>query len=223
MDLPNDRKYIDSFYFDRQYQKKEKIFKKELSTLSTLLPTLHTHLVTCSAFTSSANRFEFLDLAYVRIYSCRFVFNYYIFNLLKINFFCSKNKMCTVFPWHKSSNFSSFSPPDLNGSSEIYYKSTTPPPSLAEWTDYDSLQSAILQVRSVQLWHVLPIKSMLKQDVSTSRLFFAAFIILYFWVIFRCLEPLLFPSRVPGPLGNITASPPLTNSTPSIPRYRSCK
>lgn len=131
--------------------------------------------------------------------------------------------MCTVFPWHKSSNFSSFSPPDLNGSSEIYYKSTTPPPSLAEWTDYDSLQSAILQVRSVQLWHVLPIKSMLKQDVSTSRLFFAAFIILYFGVIFRCLEPLLFPSRVPGPLGNITASPPLTNSTPSIPRYRSCK
>lgn len=221
MDLhvPNDRKFIYSFYFDRQYQEKEKIFKKELSTLSTLLPTLHTHLVTCSAFTSSANRFEFLDLAYVRIFSCRFVFNYYIFNLLRVNLLC----IYTVFPWHKSSNCSSFSPPDLNGSSEIHYKSTTPPPSLAEWTDYDSLQSAILQVRSVQLWHVLPIKSMLKQDVSTSRLFFAAFIILYFWVIFRCLEPLLFPSRVPGPLGNITASPPLTNSTPSIPRYRSCK
>ncbi|XP_048747686.2 RING finger protein 207-like [Ostrea edulis] len=50
---------------DRQYQEKEKVFKKELSTLSTLLPTLHTHLVTCSAFTSSANRFEFLDLAYI--------------------------------------------------------------------------------------------------------------------------------------------------------------
>ncbi|XP_061197285.1 RING finger protein 207-like [Saccostrea echinata] len=50
---------------DRQYQEKEKAFKKELSTLSTLLPTLHTHLVTCSAFTSSANRFEFLDLAYI--------------------------------------------------------------------------------------------------------------------------------------------------------------
>lgn len=87
MDLhvPNDRKFIYSFYFDRQYQEKEKIFKKELSTLSTLLPTLHTHLVTCSAFTSSANRFEFLDLAYVRIFSCRFVFNYYIFNLLRVN------------------------------------------------------------------------------------------------------------------------------------------
>lgn len=52
--------------FCRQYQEKEQIFKKELSTLSTLLPTLHTHLVTCSAFTSSANKFEFLDLAYVR-------------------------------------------------------------------------------------------------------------------------------------------------------------
>lgn len=112
MDLhvPNDRKFIYSFYFDRQYQEKEKIFKKELSTLSTLLPTLHTHLVTCSAFTSSANRFEFLDLAYVRIFSCRFVFNYYIFNLWELIFFCSKNKMCTVFPWHKSSNFSSFFP-----------------------------------------------------------------------------------------------------------------
>lgn len=59
---------------------------------------------------------------------------------------------------------------------------------------------------------------MLKQDT-----FFAALIILYLWVIFRCLEPLLFPSRVPSPLGNFTASPPLTNSTPSIPRYWSCK
>lgn len=160
MDLhvPNDRKFIYSFYFDRQYQEKEKIFKKELSTLSTLLPTLHTHLVTCSAFTSSANRFEFLDLAYVRIFSCRFVFNYYISFYWELIFFCSKNKMCTVFPWHKSSNCSSFSPLDLNGSSEIHYKSTTPPPSLAEWTDYYSLQSAILQVRSVQLWHYCQLK-----------------------------------------------------------------
>lgn len=71
-------KYIYSFHFDRQYQEKEKIFKKELSTLSTLLPTLHTHLVTCSAFTSSANRFEFLDLAYVRIFSWIFVLYYWI-------------------------------------------------------------------------------------------------------------------------------------------------
>lgn len=92
MDLPNDWKHIYSFYFDRQYQEKEKIFKKELSTLSTLLPTLHTHLVTCSAFTSSANRFEFLDLAYVRIFSCRFVFNYYISIFWKLLFFVQRIK-----------------------------------------------------------------------------------------------------------------------------------
>ncbi|VDI73166.1 Hypothetical predicted protein [Mytilus galloprovincialis] len=50
---------------DRQYQSKDKAFKAELVNLSTLLPTLHTHLVTSAAFCSSANRFEFLDLAYV--------------------------------------------------------------------------------------------------------------------------------------------------------------
>lgn len=115
---------------DRQYQEKEKIFKKELSTLSTLLPTLHTHLVTCSAFTSSANRFEFLDLAYILMDRLKSIIN-------------------QQHPLH----------PSQSGQITTHYK------------------------------------------VQYSK----------------CLEPLLFPSRVPGPLGNITASPPLTNSTPSIP------
>lgn len=101
-------KYIYSFHFDRQYQEKEKIFKKELSTLSTLLPTLHTHLVTCSAFTSSANRFEFLDLAYVRIFSWIFVLYYWISIFWESFFFSSENKIC--FFMFRSFNFSLFSP-----------------------------------------------------------------------------------------------------------------
>lgn len=101
-------KYIYSFHFDRQYQEKEKIFKKELSTLSTLLPTLHTHLVTCSAFTSSANRFEFLDLAYVRIFSWIFVLYYWISIFWESFFFSSENKVC-IFMF-RSLNFSLFFP-----------------------------------------------------------------------------------------------------------------
>jgi hypothetical protein len=56
--------WLPVLYF-RQYESKETTFKVELVTLSTLLPTLHTQLVTSAAFCSSANRFEFLDLAYV--------------------------------------------------------------------------------------------------------------------------------------------------------------
>ncbi|CAJ0967765.1 unnamed protein product, partial [Ranitomeya imitator] len=47
-----------------QYQEKEKAFKDQLSHLASLLPTLQVHLVTCSAFLSSANKAEFLDLGY---------------------------------------------------------------------------------------------------------------------------------------------------------------
>ncbi|XP_073417785.1 RING finger protein 207 [Dendrobates tinctorius] len=47
-----------------QYQEKEKAFKGQLSHLASLLPTLQVHLVTCSAFLSSANKAEFLDLGY---------------------------------------------------------------------------------------------------------------------------------------------------------------
>uniref|UniRef100_A0A8C6Y3C1 RING finger protein 207 n=1 Tax=Naja naja TaxID=35670 RepID=A0A8C6Y3C1_NAJNA len=48
-----------------QYEEKEKAFKEQLSHLASLLPTLQVHLVTCSAFLSSANKAEFLDLGYV--------------------------------------------------------------------------------------------------------------------------------------------------------------
>ena len=48
-----------------QYHDKEKTFKAQLKSLTTLLPTLHVHLVMSLAFSSSTNKFEFLDLAYV--------------------------------------------------------------------------------------------------------------------------------------------------------------
>nr|XP_005996652.1 PREDICTED: RING finger protein 207 isoform X2 [Latimeria chalumnae] len=47
-----------------QHEEKEKAFKEQLSHLAALLPTLQVHLVTCSAFLSSANKSEFLDLGY---------------------------------------------------------------------------------------------------------------------------------------------------------------
>ncbi|XP_051844661.1 RING finger protein 207 isoform X3 [Antechinus flavipes] len=47
-----------------QYEEKDKAFKDQLSHLLSLLPTLQVHLVTCSAFLSSANKAEFLDLGY---------------------------------------------------------------------------------------------------------------------------------------------------------------
>ncbi|XP_028432610.1 RING finger protein 207 [Perca flavescens] len=47
-----------------QHEEKEKALKEQLSHLNALLPTLQVHLVTCSAFLSSANKFEFLDMGY---------------------------------------------------------------------------------------------------------------------------------------------------------------
>ncbi|NXI90190.1 RN207 protein, partial [Psophia crepitans] len=47
-----------------QHEEKEKAFKEQLAHLAALLPTLQVHLVTCSAFLSSANKAEFLDLGY---------------------------------------------------------------------------------------------------------------------------------------------------------------
>ncbi|NWH80795.1 RN207 protein, partial [Piaya cayana] len=47
-----------------QHEEKEKAFKEQLAHLASLLPTLQIHLVTCSAFLSSANKAEFLDLSY---------------------------------------------------------------------------------------------------------------------------------------------------------------
>jgi len=78
------------FLFSSQHEEKERAFKEQLSHLAALLPTLQVsfsiqlsfqifllafkhvyfyslqvHLVTCSAFLSSANKFEFLDMGYV--------------------------------------------------------------------------------------------------------------------------------------------------------------
>ncbi|XP_030634488.1 RING finger protein 207 [Chanos chanos] len=47
-----------------QHEEKEKAFKEQLAHLASLLPTLQVHLVTCSAFLSSANKYEFLDMGY---------------------------------------------------------------------------------------------------------------------------------------------------------------
>ncbi|KAM8916705.1 RING finger protein 207 isoform 2-T4 [Spinachia spinachia] len=47
-----------------QHEEKEKALKEQLAHLTALLPTLQVHLVTCSAFLSSANKFEFLDMGY---------------------------------------------------------------------------------------------------------------------------------------------------------------
>ncbi|XP_056887195.1 RING finger protein 207 isoform X2 [Takifugu flavidus] len=47
-----------------QHEEKENALKEQLSHLTVLLPTLQVHLVTCSAFLSSANKYEFLDMGY---------------------------------------------------------------------------------------------------------------------------------------------------------------
>ncbi|XP_037303857.2 RING finger protein 207 [Pungitius pungitius] len=47
-----------------QHEEKEKALREQLSHLTALLPTLQVHLVTCSAFLGSANKFEFLDMGY---------------------------------------------------------------------------------------------------------------------------------------------------------------
>uniref|UniRef100_A0A3P8WSB3 RING finger protein 207 n=1 Tax=Cynoglossus semilaevis TaxID=244447 RepID=A0A3P8WSB3_CYNSE len=49
----------------QQHEEKERALKEQLSHLTALLPTLQqVHMVTCSAFLSSANKFEFLDMGY---------------------------------------------------------------------------------------------------------------------------------------------------------------
>ncbi|KAM9758759.1 RING finger protein 207 isoform 1-T2 [Menidia menidia] len=47
-----------------QHEEKEKALKEQLSHLTALLPTLKVHLVTCSAFLGSANKYEFLDMGH---------------------------------------------------------------------------------------------------------------------------------------------------------------
>ncbi|WAR14606.1 RN207-like protein [Mya arenaria] len=49
---------------DALYVEKEELFKNQLVSLRTFLPTLHVHLVTCAAFCSSTSKYEFLDFTY---------------------------------------------------------------------------------------------------------------------------------------------------------------
>ncbi|KAL4217956.1 hypothetical protein ACF0H5_022695 [Mactra antiquata] len=49
---------------DRQFIEKEELFKNQLVSLRTFLPTLHVHLVACTAFCSSTNKYEFLGFIY---------------------------------------------------------------------------------------------------------------------------------------------------------------
>ena len=51
--------------FHSDYAEKEATFHSQLRSLSSLLPILQLNLVIASAFSGSANKFEFLDLAYV--------------------------------------------------------------------------------------------------------------------------------------------------------------
>ncbi|KAL7859914.1 hypothetical protein SRHO_G00150610 [Serrasalmus rhombeus] len=59
-----DRKRVLLKAAQSQHEEKERAFKEQLSHLAALLPTLQVHLVTCSAFLCSANKFEFLDMGY---------------------------------------------------------------------------------------------------------------------------------------------------------------
>uniref|UniRef100_A0A8C2Q1Y6 RING finger protein 207 n=1 Tax=Cyprinus carpio TaxID=7962 RepID=A0A8C2Q1Y6_CYPCA len=49
---------------ESQHEEKETALKEQLSHLATLLPALQVHLVNCSTFLSSANKYEFLDMGY---------------------------------------------------------------------------------------------------------------------------------------------------------------
>ncbi|KAG8233610.1 hypothetical protein J437_LFUL001021 [Ladona fulva] len=51
----------------RQFESKERHFRGQLSSLSTVLPVLQAHLLLCSAFSSAANKYEFLDLAHAMV------------------------------------------------------------------------------------------------------------------------------------------------------------
>nr|CAD7434140.1 unnamed protein product [Timema monikensis] len=48
----------------RQFETKERQFRSQLMSLSTVLPLLQLHILLCSSFSSSANKYQFLDLAY---------------------------------------------------------------------------------------------------------------------------------------------------------------
>lgn len=50
--------------FFRQFETKERLFRSQLVTLASVLPILQMHLLMCTTFSTSASKYEFLDLAY---------------------------------------------------------------------------------------------------------------------------------------------------------------
>jgi len=48
----------------RQFESKERLFRTQLVTLASVLPILQMHLLMCTTFSTSASKYEFLDLAY---------------------------------------------------------------------------------------------------------------------------------------------------------------
>ncbi|XP_068216699.1 RING finger protein 207-like [Palaemon carinicauda] len=49
---------------DGQYEAKDKLFRSQLSSLGSLLPIIQVHLLMCTTFSSSASKYEFLDLVF---------------------------------------------------------------------------------------------------------------------------------------------------------------
>ncbi|KAK8744608.1 hypothetical protein OTU49_017391 [Cherax quadricarinatus] len=49
---------------DGQYDAKDKLFRSQLSSLGALLPIIQVHLLMCTTFSSSASKYEFLDLVF---------------------------------------------------------------------------------------------------------------------------------------------------------------
>ena len=48
----------------RQHEVKDKLFRSQLASLGALLPIIQVHLLMCTTFSSSASKYEFLDLVF---------------------------------------------------------------------------------------------------------------------------------------------------------------
>ncbi|CAG0900191.1 unnamed protein product, partial [Darwinula stevensoni] len=49
---------------DKEFERRNELFRSQLSSLGTLLPTIQDHLIMCTTFASSASKHEFLHLGY---------------------------------------------------------------------------------------------------------------------------------------------------------------
>lgn len=54
-------------YISRQYEMKERAFRSQFISLGTMLPVIQLHLLMCQNFTSLANKYQFVDLAFPMI------------------------------------------------------------------------------------------------------------------------------------------------------------